>query len=79
DVSRRGLLDADTALRAAGLRAMPLVQVLDEVLFEVPEEETDRAAKITADAMRSAFALEAPLRVGVEVGPNWADLQSFEA
>ena len=79
DVSRRGLLDADTALRAAGLRAMPLVQVLDEVVFEVPEEETARAAKIAADAMRSAFALEAPLRVGVEVGPNWADLKTFEA
>src|SRR5262249_50692829 len=37
DVSRRGLLDADRALRAAGLAAVPLVQILDEVLFEVPE------------------------------------------
>ena len=72
-------MSRDTALRAANLRAMPLVQVLDEVVFEVPEDETERAAKIAADAMRNAFALEAPLRVGVEVGPNWADLQPFEA
>ena len=79
DVSRRGLLDADTALRAAGLQAVPLVQVLDEVLFEVPEPEVQRAAKIAADAMRAAFVLEAPLRVGVEVGPNWADLEPFDA
>ena len=74
DVSRRGLLDADRALRAAGLRATPLVQILDEVLFEVPEPEVDAAARLAADAMRNAFALEAPLRVGIEVGPNWADL-----
>ena len=74
DVSRRGLLDAATALRAAGLRAMPVLQILDEVLFEVPEEEIEAAARIAADAMRDAFALEAPLRVGVEVGKNWADL-----
>jgi DNA polymerase-1 len=74
DVSRRGLLDADQALRRAGLGAVPLVQILDEVLFEVPEREVGDAARIAADAMRDAFALEAPLRVGVEVGPNWADL-----
>jgi DNA polymerase-1 len=74
DVSRRGMLDADRALRAAGLSAIPLLQILDEVLFEVPEGEVREAARLAADAMRNAFALEAPLRVGVEVGPTWADL-----
>ena len=74
DVSRRGLLEADRALRAAGLGAVPLVQILDEVLFEVPEAEVADAARIAAAAMRDAFALTPPLRVGVEVGPNWADL-----
>ncbi|HEU0031442.1 MAG TPA: DNA polymerase [Kofleriaceae bacterium] len=78
DVSRRGLLDADRALRAAGLAAAPMVQIVDEVLFEVPEREVGDAAQIAAAAMRDAFALEAPLRVGVEVGPNWADLQALD-
>ncbi len=75
DVSRRGLLDADRALRAAGLGAVPLVQILDEVLFEVPEPEVAAAARVAGDAMRTCFALEAPLRAGVEVGANWADLE----
>ncbi|HEY5935135.1 MAG TPA: DNA polymerase [Kofleriaceae bacterium] len=75
DVSRRGLLDADRALREAGLATAPLVQVLDEVLFEVPEAEIVDAARIAGAAMRDAFALEAPLRVGIKVGPNWADLE----
>jgi DNA polymerase-1 len=74
DVSRRGLLDADRALRAAGLRAAPVLQILDEVLFEVSEPELPDAARIAARAMRDAFALEAPLRVGVEAGTTWADL-----
>jgi DNA polymerase-1 len=78
DVSRRGLLDADRALRAAGLSARPLVQILDEVLFEVPDGEVADAARIAASAMGNAFALEAPLRTGVEVGPNWADLELIE-
>jgi DNA polymerase-1 len=74
DVSRRGLLEADRALRAAGLSAQPLLQILDEVLFEVPEPELSQAARLAAAAMRGAFDLEVPLVVGVEAGPNWADI-----
>jgi DNA polymerase I len=74
DVSRRGLLRADQALRAAGLRARPLLQVHDEVLFEVPDDELDASAAVAAEAMRTAFDLEVPLRVGTEAGPSWAEL-----
>lgn len=79
DVARRGLLRAGEALRDAGLAAMPLLQILDEVLFEVPERELATAARIAADAMRTAFALRVPLRVGVRAGARWADLAPFEA
>ena len=75
DVSRRGLLDADRALRRAGLAAVPILQILDEVLFEVPEAELADVARIAGAAMRDAFALEVPLRIGLEAGPNWADLE----
>lgn len=74
DVSRRALLKADEALRREGLDAVPLVQILDEVLFEVPEQELERAAEVVTHAMKSAYDLEVPLVVGVEAGPTWADL-----
>lgn len=75
DVSRRGLLRADQALRAAGLRAQALLQVHDEVLFEVPEEEVLQAAEVASEAMRHAFDLLVPLRVGCKAGPSWGELQ----
>ncbi|MER2564870.1 MAG: DNA polymerase [Myxococcaceae bacterium] len=75
DVSRRALLDVDKALRREGLKTVPLLQILDEVLFEVPEDELERAARLCADTMRNAFQLEVPLVVGVEAGKNWADLE----
>lgn len=75
DVSRRALLEADRALRKSGLSAAPLVEVVDEVLFEVAESDLARAAKVCADAMSHAFELEVPLVVGVEAGKNWADLE----
>jgi DNA polymerase-1 len=78
DVSRRALLDADRALRATGLSAVPLVEVVDEILFEVAESELDEAARICAQAMSHAFELEVPLVVGVEAGKTWADLAPLE-
>jgi DNA polymerase-1 len=75
DVSRRGLLRADQAIRAAGLAAFPLLQVHDEVLFEVPAGELEATAEVAAEAMRRAFDLVVPLRVGCKAGPNWADLE----
>src|SRR6185503_8451567 len=75
DVARRALLEADRALRREGLHAAPLVQVVDEVLFEVREDELLASARVAADAMRTAFTLEVPLVVGVEAGKTWADLE----
>jgi len=75
DVSRRALLEADRAIKREGLDALPVLQILDEVLFEVPESELERTARVCAHAMRHAYELEVPLAVGVEAGKNWADLE----
>lgn len=75
DVARRALLAADKALRKSGLSAMPLVEVVDEVLFEVSEAELDQAATVCADAMRHAYELEVPLTVGIWAGKTWADIE----
>jgi DNA polymerase-1 len=75
DVSRRSLLRADQALREAGSDAFPMVQVHDEVVFQVPKGELAAVAPLLAGTMRRAYDLVVPLRVGVEAGPNWADLE----
>jgi DNA polymerase I len=75
DVARRALLEADRALRRANLHAQPLVQVVDEVLFEIREDELADSARVAAHAMRTAFELDPPLVVGVEAGKTWADLE----
>jgi DNA polymerase I len=75
DVSRRALLEADRAIAREGLGALPVLQILDEVLFDVPEAELATAARVCSQAMRQAFELDVPLIVGVEAGKNWADLE----
>jgi DNA polymerase-1 len=54
------------------------LQVLDEVLFDVPAAELDKAARILSHAMKHAYELDVPLVVGVEDGKNWADLERVE-
>ncbi|HEX5659683.1 MAG TPA: DNA polymerase [Polyangiales bacterium] len=78
DVSRRALLEADRALRAARSSAVPLVEVVDEILFEVDSADLAQAAALCAEAMTHAFALEVPLVVGIEVGQTWADLEPLK-
>jgi DNA polymerase-1 len=75
DVSRRALLEADRAIKREGLGTVPVLQILDEVLFDVPEAELEHAARVCSHAMRHAYDLEVPLVVGVEAGKNWADLE----
>ena len=78
DVTRRSLLRADQALRAAGSEALPLLQIHDEVLFEVPEEALAETARIAAEAFGGAFEMVVPLRVSCKAGPDWAHLTRLD-
>jgi DNA polymerase-1 len=74
DVSRRALLAVDRALRDSGSSAVPLVEVVDEILLEVDASEVEQVSALCTDVMTHAFELAVPLVVGVEVGKTWADL-----
>jgi DNA polymerase-1 len=50
-----------------------ILQVHDELVFEVPGKERDEAAGIVREAMEGAAALRVPLKVRLGFGPNWAD------
>jgi DNA polymerase-1 len=48
-----------------------VLQIHDELLFEGPEEEIERASALVCDEMKGAFALDPPLDVDVGVGKDW--------
>ena len=65
------------ALGANGLRAKMLLQVHDELLFEVPEEEVETTISVVRDIMEKAslpaLSLSVPLTVDAGIGDNWAE------
>jgi DNA polymerase I len=54
-----------------------LLQVHDELLFEVPESEVDRFAETVPRIMTGAYELETGIEVETKVGPNWADMKKL--
>lgn len=73
DLIKKAMLDVSKALRDGGFRARMLLQVHDELLFEVPEVEVDAVRAVVVERMESALALEVPLVAEWGVGRSWYD------
>jgi DNA polymerase-1 len=76
DIIKRAMTRVYPTLKASGLdRVRMLLQVHDELVFEVPEESVDEAAAVIRDVMASAaepaVKLSVPLGVEIGTGPNW--------
>ncbi|MGI9508843.1 MAG: DNA polymerase, partial [Geminicoccaceae bacterium] len=61
----------DRALERSDLGAKMLLQVHDELVFEVPESEVDQTADLVRKTMENAAHLSVPLTVEVGSGPDW--------
>ncbi len=75
DLIKRAMLGVDHRLRSEGLSARMLLQIHDELVFECPEAEVNRLARVVREAMTQALALDVPLKVDIAVGPNWLDVK----
>jgi DNA polymerase-1 len=75
DVIRRAMVRIPDALKAKKLKARMLLQVHDELVFEVPDKEIDALAKIAQQVMEKAalpaVQLSVPLTVDVRAAENW--------
>ena len=73
DMIKIAMIRIDERLRAEKLRARMLLQVHDELVFEVPPEEVDRLRVLVRAEMEGALPLGIPVEVGLDTGDNWLD------
>ena len=73
DVIRRAMVAVPGALDKAQLDATMLLQVHDELIFEVPDAEIDKTIEVVKGVMEGAAHLSVPLIVDAGVGDNWAE------
>jgi len=75
DIIRRAMIRMEEALSQAGLGAKMLLQVHDELIFEVKEDEVQATSALVRDVMSEAampaLALRVPLQVDINAAQNW--------
>jgi DNA polymerase-1 len=71
DIIKLAMMRMDEALLERGLKSRMLLQVHDELVFEVPEEEVEVMKTLVPEVMKNALQLDVPLLADVSIGYNW--------
>lgn len=72
DLIKVAMIHIDRRLREEKLKTRMIMQVHDELVFEVPEDELDRVRALVCELMENAIPCEVPLKVEAGVGPDWS-------
>lgn len=73
DIVKIAMIETDRRLTAERLRTKMLLQVHDELIFNVPANEKDAVERIVADTMEHAYEMQVPLVVDCGWGLNWLE------
>ncbi len=71
DLIKVAMITIERRIEAEALPISMILQVHDELVFELPTAEADTHAEWIAEHMTGAIELDVPLKVDVAIGPNW--------
>ena len=77
DIIKIAMVRLHREIEADQIEGRMLLQVHDELLFEVPRAEVDQFAERVPRVMTGAYELETGIEVEMKVGPNWADMKKL--
>ncbi len=75
DIIKIAMIRLHRALIEGGYRSRMTLQVHDELVLEVPPAELTAVSQLVRETMTGAYDLNAALKVDVEVGPNWYEME----
>ncbi len=73
DLMKKAMIDIWRELKKRKLKSKMILQVHDELVFEVPDKEKDEVEPLVKKKMEDVFSLKVPLKVHLEWGVNWAE------
>jgi DNA polymerase-1 len=73
DLIKMAMINIYQRLNQECSRSKMLLQVHDELVFEIPEEELDTVVLMIKDKMEGVYALRVPLKVDINIGKNWEE------
>ena len=75
DIIKIAMVRIQDRLDDLGLRAMMIVQVHDELIFETPRDEMDQLQALVLELMPSAMKLKVDLEVELKTGDTWGSME----
>ena len=78
DIMKIAMINLHNELVEGGYKSRMLLQVHDELVLEVPDDERQPMVELVCRVMESAYALRVPLKVDVEIGPDWFNQEPAE-
>ena len=71
DILKKAMIEIYQRLNEMHLKRKMLLQVHDELVFDVPKEEIETLSALVRDIMENTYRLSVPLKVDIEYGENW--------
>jgi len=78
DIMKMAMVKIDKILSSYQEEAKMILQIHDELLFEIKEEKVLKIAKNIKRIMESVIKLEVPLEVEIKIGNNWGELKNLK-
>ena len=75
DIIKVAMINLQQEMERRGFRSKMILQVHDELLFEVPPEELEETRALAEEVMPQAMKLSVPLKVEVKAGKNWGQME----
>jgi DNA polymerase-1 len=73
DIIKMAMIKVHHTMKNHHLKSKMILQVHDELVFDVPHDEVDVMKKLVEECMEHAVEVGVPIEVQVEVGDNWLD------
>ncbi|MFH1269936.1 MAG: DNA polymerase I [Candidatus Omnitrophota bacterium] len=74
DLIKLAMIKIDEEIKAKDLKSAMIIQIHDELVFDIPEEETGEFVGLVRDSMENAMKLDVPLKVDIKKGKNWSEM-----
>lgn len=74
DLIKQAMIRAAFEIKKQGLKSKLLLQVHDELIFEVPPEELELMKNIVQNAMEHGYGFNLPLKASIEIGDTWGEM-----
>lgn len=79
DLIKLAMINIHQALSGMKLKAKLIMQIHDELVFEVPEAELEAVSGLVRDKMENVYKLDVPVKVNIKKGKNWQEMVTAQS